>query len=322
MRGEFRLSGRRIVVGASVGVALSQDADNADALLRNADMAMYRAKAAGKGGYHVYAPELRAARLQRLELLELLGGAVGRGELLLHYQPLVRLSSGDLDGFEALLRWRGPDGLIGPNEFIGLAEESGLVNAIGEWVLEQACEDLPLLSAAAGHPLTLGVNVSAHQLSDHRFVEQVARLRPLMDRDSALLLEMTESVLIGDDDATLHGVQALHDVGASLAIDDFGTGYSSVSYLRRLPFDVLKIDRSFIASMTVDRRALTLVEAIVSMSSALNLTVVAEGIERVEQADLVRTMGCAIGQGYLFSRPLQLDDAVRYARQGAMAHQR
>jgi len=316
---EFRLSGRRIMVGASVGVALSRDADDADAMLRNADMAMYRAKAAGKGGHHVFEPELAAARLQRLELLEQLSGAVGRGEMVLHYQPVVRLGTGDLDGYEALLRWRGPDGLVGPNEFIGLAEESGLIGAIGEWVLEQACADLPQLVAAAGRSLTLGVNVSAHQLSDQHFVEQVARLRPLMDADSALMLEMTESVLIGDDEATLYGVQALHDVGARLAIDDFGTGYSSIGYLRRLPFDVLKVDRSFVSSMTVDHRALTLVEAIVSMSSALNLAVVAEGIEREDQADRLRALGCTSGQGYLFARPMPLGDAVRYARRGAMA---
>jgi len=312
LRGEITIMGHGVVVGASIGVAVADPADDAAGLLRNADMAMYRAKALGKDRFFVYQPSLREENVRRLELVEALRRGVGN-ELVVHYQPVVDLAAERVDGMEALVRWGRGNRLVPPDEFIGAAEESGLITELGERVLAQVVADAPLLAEAAGRPLTLGVNVSAHQLRDPGLLGHVAAAVAAMGQNS-LVLEMTETVVVANDVETRNMLQTLKSIGVRLAIDDFGVGFSSIGYLRHLPVDIIKIDRSFTAEIDANDRALALVEAIVVMGAALDLRVVAEGIERPGQLARLREVGCAIGQGYLFGRPVPLDEAREVCR--------
>jgi EAL domain-containing protein (putative c-di-GMP-specific phosphodiesterase class I) len=226
-------------------------------------------------------------------------------ELVVHYQPVVDLASGDITGMEALVRWQRGGTLVPPDSFITAAEESGLIVELGERVLAQVVDDGPALVAAAGRPLDLAVNMSAHQLREPRFVDQVRRAVTALG-DSRLVLEMTETVLVQDDAATAETLHQLTSAGARLAIDDFGVGFSSIGYLQHLPVAILKIDRSFTRDVDSVPRARALVDAILVMAAALELDVVAEGIERPEQERVLLDAGCLAGQGYLFSRPQPL----------------
>ena len=302
------VNGHEVVVEASIGVAVATADDDADDLLHNADMAMYRAKTLGKSRFTIYQPELRAENIRRLELIERLRRGLA-DELVVHYQPVVDLASGVVTGLEALVRWERDGRLVSPDAFIAVAEQSGLVVELGERVLQQVVRDAEILTAAAGRALALGVNVSAHQLREPTFREAVASACARLARNT-LVLEMTETVLIGDDEETLTTLAELASSGATLAIDDFGVGFSSVGYLQHMPVDVLKIDRSFTSDIDSDDRAEALVRAMVLMGAALGLRVVAEGIERPEQLDRVRSMGCAAGQGFLFSPPRPLAEMV------------
>ncbi|MGZ4591256.1 MAG: putative bifunctional diguanylate cyclase/phosphodiesterase [Actinomycetes bacterium] len=316
LRREITIAGHDVVVGASIGVAVSTGDDDGAGLLRNADMAMYRAKALGKDQFFVYQPSLREANIKRLELIEALRTGVAH-DLVVHYQPVVDLERGRIDGLEALVRWNRNGVLVPPDAFISAAEESGLIVALGERVLAQIVEDVPLLAAAAGRPLNLGCNMSAMQLNNQSFLEQVARaVTRLEERDCRLVLEMTESIVVADDRDTADALHTLKAVGALLAIDDFGVGFSSIGYLQHLPVDILKIDRSFTRDVDTNDRAAALVEAILVMGQALDLRVVAEGIEREEQATRLRGAGCEVGQGYLYGRPQPLDDVLRMLRSG------
>jgi diguanylate cyclase (GGDEF)-like protein len=314
LREEITILGHDVVVGASLGVALADPDDDAAGLLRNADMAMYRAKALGKDRFFVYQPSLREENVRRLELVEALRRGVGR-ELVVHYQPIIDLPSGRVDGLEALVRWQRPDGLVPPDAFISVAEESGLIVELGERVLEQVVADAPLLQAAAGRPLSLGCNMSAHQLRDPAFPSQVGRAVAALGQNR-LVLEMTETVVVSDDDDTDSALRTLKALGVRLAIDDFGVGFSSIGYLQHLPVDILKIDRSFTKDIDASPRAAALVEAILVMGSALDLRVVAEGIERAAQVAQLQRVGCTVGQGYLFGRPQPLEDVVGLLRAG------
>ena len=314
LRAEIRVMGHEVVVGASIGVSVAGPDDDAAGLLRNADMAMYRAKALGKDRFFVYQPSLREENVRRLELIEALRRGIST-ELVVHYQPIIDLSRNRVCGVEALVRWQRDDGLMGPDSFIPAAEESGLITELGERVLARMVEDAPVLAAAAGRPLSFSCNMSAHQLRDAAFVDQVQRaVRGL--GDNHLVLEMTETVVVADDAETDLALRALRGAGASLAIDDFGVGFSSIGYLQHLPVDTVKIDRSFTRDIDVSPRAAALVEAILVMSAALDLKVVAEGIERPAQAARLRQAGCILGQGYLFARPQALPDLVRMLREG------
>jgi len=308
LRSEIVISGHDVVVGTSIGVALSASEDDAAALLRNADMAMYRAKALGKNRYFVYQPSLREEAIRRLELIEALRRGIA-AELVVHYQPVVDLDTGRIDGMEALVRWQRGDVLVPPDAFIAAAEESGLIVEIGERVLAQVVADAPILVAAAGHPLSLGVNMSAHQLREPAFLDQV-RAAVLALGESQLVLEMTETVVVQEDEESGEALRLLKDAGALLAIDDFGVGFSSIGYLQHLPVGMIKIDRTFTRDIDSDSRAAALVEAILLMGSALDLLVVAEGIERRTQLARLRGSGCTIGQGFLFGRPQPLADTV------------
>ncbi len=298
-------------VQASIGIAEALPGSaSSEELLRNADVAMYWAKDRGKGTVAVYEVALHDEALSRLALRGDLQRAIREGELVLHYQPLVDLESGQVAGFEALVRWEHPElGLLPPGDFIPVAEQSGLIVPMGGWVLGEACRAAAAMQAGGAGP-RMSVNVAAQQLNRKAFVAEVvdalagSGLRP--DR---LVLEITESVLLDDVDTTVASLKELRKIGVRVAIDDFGTGYSSLSYLSELPVDVLKIDKSFVDRLAGSGQDDSLVEAIVAMGRSLRLATVAEGVELPEQAALLRTTGCALGQGYLWSRPVPLEAA-------------
>ncbi|MEJ5868156.1 EAL domain-containing protein [Pseudokineococcus sp. 5B2Z-1] len=301
----LRSLGIELGVGASVGVALAVDGEgDAHALLGEADLAMYRAKAEGGGAVVVFHPGMHAERTDRLALEADLARAVDREELVLHYQPVVDLRDGRVLGAEALVRWQHPvRGLLGPDVFVPVAEATGDIAAVGRWVLREACRAAARWRATAPSA-TVAVNVSPRQVSDPGFVALVrdalrdARLPP-----EALVLEITESMLLPGEAPVLQRLEELAHADVSVAVDDFGTGYSSLSSLRRLPVDELKVDRSFVRDMG-DREGLAVVRAVLDLARALGLRCVAEGVEHAEEAALLAGLGCERAQGYHFSRPL------------------
>jgi diguanylate cyclase (GGDEF)-like protein/PAS domain S-box-containing protein len=299
----LRVGGREIALHTSVGVAVGvvEDARTAEELIRDADAAMYTAKREGKGGYRLFEPAMHADVLARLELRSDLERAIDASELELHYQPVVRLDDGSIVGFEALLRWRHPErGMVSPVEFIPTAEETGLIVPIGRWVLHEAARHARRLEQAAAAPLRINVNLSAKQLQHPGIVEDVRAALDASGLDPAqLVLELTESVLLEDGEVAVERLHALKALGVRLALDDFGTGFSSLSYLSRLPVDILKLDRSFLRD-----GAPALTAGIVGLGAALQLAVVAEGIETEDQWYALQALGCDYGQGFLFARPL------------------
>ncbi len=304
---------RELVVTTSVGVSIyPDDSQDGSTLIKNADIAMYRAKEEGRNSFQLYQPAMNTRSLERLALETALHGALKRNELLLHFQPLVRADNGDLAAVEALLRWQHPDlGLIAPADFIPLAEETGLIVSIGEWVLRQACSHHRLWREAGRAPMRMMVNISVRQFRQEGFVDMVARMLAETDMPASMLtLELTESMLMDDVDSSLVRMQQLHALGVSLALDDFGTGYSSLAYLKGFPIDELKIDRLFVRGIDRSTRDAALVAAIVALGHSLGLRVVAEGVETQAHLDVVRQSGCDLAQGYHFSRPLAWADLV------------
>jgi diguanylate cyclase (GGDEF)-like protein/PAS domain S-box-containing protein len=300
----FQVAGRDMSITASLGVAFD-DPDVAEHLLRNADLAMSRAKDAGGGRVEVFAAHMHADVIRRLELAADLRAAISKGGLSIEYQPVVELSTARVASVEALVRWSRGDEQIAPAEFLGIAEESGLIVPLGAWVLAEACRQAAQWRAA-GWPVGLSVNFSLRQVSAAGFSESV--LVALDDSGlprSALTLEVTERVLIEIDGAVMDGLAMLRHLGVRLAIDDFGTGYASLAYLRQLPVDIIKIDPSFVAGLGTDGTLAMLTRTIVQVGHDLGIEIVAEGIERPEQLELLRAMGCGLGQGYLVARPLR-----------------
>ena len=305
----FALDGREVVITASIGIAISNAGrEHAEGLVRNADMAMYRAKSDGRARYVMFDPSMHTDALARLELENDLRHALSHQELRVHYQPIVTMDTGSFTEVEALVRWQHPTrGLVCPGDFIPIAEETGLIIPLGMWVLEEACRQV-----VAWHeqfptkpPLTLSVNLSPRQFQQASLVAEVAEaLRASGLPASRLKLEITEGVIMRDAEATIRTLWELKDLGLQLAIDDFGTGYSSLSYLKRLPLDVLKIDRSFVSGIGQNQEDTAIVHAIMALAKSLNLRVTGEGIETAEQATLLGEWGCDRGQGYLFSKPL------------------
>ncbi|RIL03947.1 MAG: hypothetical protein DCC71_14615 [Proteobacteria bacterium] len=316
----FHLSGHEVVVGGSIGItAWPDDGDDVEALLRNADTAMYHAKEQGRNNYQFYAASMNAVALRRLILEGKLRRALEQGEFELHYQPKVSLRSGRVSGLEALLRWRDPElGLVLPADFIPIAEETGLIDPMGAWALSAVCREIAALRARGVAPPPVAVNLSAHQFRHGRLVEQVRRaLRESALEPTALELEITESVLMQDEQRVVAALETLRGDGVAISIDDFGTGYSSLSYLRRLPVDVLKIDRSFVRDIERCADDAALAASIVTMARALRLRVVAEGVETEGQRRLLEQFGCDEIQGFLIAPALPLAQVEERLRSGA-----
>lgn len=307
----YLIDDRELHIGASAGLvfAVGDDA-TAESLLRDADLAMYRAKDAGGARYEVFDAGLRAAVVRRLATEDALRHALERDELRLHLQPVVDLHRDELAGFEALVRWEHPErGLVAPSEFVDIAEETGLIVGIGGWVLAEATRQLALLQEAAGRPLRMSVNLSARQLRP-ALVDEVAGALSSSGLDArCLTLEVTETLLV-DGPGAVEVLTALRGLGVSIAIDDFGTGWSSLGALQRYPVDVLKLDRSLVAPAASSAPAAALARAVVEMAQALGLDVVAEGIEDDEQLAAMRALGCPHGQGFVFARPMPADEAL------------
>jgi diguanylate cyclase (GGDEF)-like protein/PAS domain S-box-containing protein len=303
----FSIAGRELRVTASLGVATWSGPSDVEDLLRNADTAMYAAKADGKASIRLFEPDMHSRVLERLELTGELRTALDCEQFELDYQPIVELESGELAGVEALVRWRHPSrARLNPNQFIGLAEETGLIVPLGLWVLETACEQLRAWHGVfPGRPLQLSVNVSTRQLRERDFVDSVAGV---LDRTGlapeSLALEITESLLLDERDDVVDQLIGLKALGVRIAVDDFGTGYSPLSQLRNLPIDILKIDRSFIDGIEQDQGKEQLLRGIVNLGDSLLLDVIAEGIEEPEQAERLRGMRLPLVQGFLFHRPL------------------
>ncbi|MDG6109242.1 EAL domain-containing protein [Dactylosporangium aurantiacum] len=319
---QFDIDNTEIHVQASIGIAVTgPDAADADQLLRNADLAMYRAKAAGEGTFARYDPAMHSGLVDRLQLAADLRRALETtGELVLHYQPTIELRSGTVTGFEALVRWRHPTrGEISPADFIPLAESTGLIRPLGQWVLAEASRQCVEWSRPApDRPLTMAVNVSGRQFDQTDLPAIVAGV--LADTGlpaERLCLEMTESVLMNDTEENLAVLLSLKQIGVKLAIDDFGTGYSSLAYLRRFPVDTLKIDRSFVERIGGATPDAALARTIVQLGQSLGMATVAEGIEQYAQFLALRRMGCDVGQGYYFSRPLPAREAGALLRDPA-----
>jgi diguanylate cyclase (GGDEF)-like protein len=306
----FVLSEREVVIAASIGIALDASTrERPEELLRNADVAMYRAKSEGNTNYQIFDQSMHDQALKRLELENDLRQAVEREEFTVYYQPKVFLEIGKVYGFEALVRWEHPRrGLIPPAEFISLAEETGLIAPIGGWVLKEACRQVKewqVQYQINDAPLVMSVNLSPRQFHQPGLVESVAQvLRETGLDPCSLELEITESVMSQNPQVVRDTLQDLKDLGVQIGVDDFGTGYSSLSRLKDLPIDTLKIDRSFVAGLKEDAADEHIVSSILSLASGLGLSVVAEGVETPEQAAQLRTLGCEMAQGYYFSRPL------------------
>jgi diguanylate cyclase (GGDEF)-like protein/PAS domain S-box-containing protein len=324
-RGSFRVENQEIFVGASIGIALGgrDQGTTAQGLLRNADIAMYRAKANGRACFEVFKSSMRETVKGRLKMETELRRALDRGELRLHYQPQVDLRTARIVGLEALVRWEHPErGLVPPGSFIPIAEETGLILPIGRWVLETACRQASVWRADAeiGLDLVMAVNLSPRQFRHPRLVADVGQVLTESGLDaSGLEVEITEGTAMGDADATVKTLEHLKAIGIRLAIDDFGTGYSSLGYLKRFPIDVLKVDRSFVAGLPANRGDAAIVRAVVGLTRALGLKAVAEGVETKDQLDELRGLGCDQGQGYLFGRPTATEVADVMLRRSSAA---
>lgn len=309
LQAPFDADGKEVTVGVSIGIALrSADWRTSGELLRNADLALYCAKSAGKNCYRFFESGMYSAVVGRMDLEADLRRALGAGEFELHYQPTVAVKTGRICGVEALLRWRHPHrGMISPAQFIPLAEETGLIVPLGRWVLEESCRQARQWQAEfpMARPLTMSVNLSVRQLGDPHFLADVERILHETDLPPAsLVLEITESIFLESTADTLETLRRLRGLGVRLALDDFGTGYSSLGYLKQFPMDVLKIDQSFIRSLSTDGWDHDLMVGILELARALRMVTVAEGVEREEQRLVLQRLGCSLAQGYYFSRPV------------------
>jgi diguanylate cyclase (GGDEF)-like protein len=307
----FAVGEREVFLTASIGIAVaSPPAAVPEALLRDADAAMYRAKERGRARAEVFDEAMRDRAVQRLETEHDLHRAIDRGELRLDYQPIIDLALGRIIGVEALLRWEHPSrGRILPDNFIGLAEETGLIVPLGEWALRQACRQLgDWRSYGVAEGISVSVNLSAGQLAQPRLAQALdAAIDEGGIDPSELWLEITESALLEDADAAIATLRSCKDRGISLSIDDFGTGYSSMNYLKRLPIDALKVDRTFVNGLEADIEDRAITEAVVGLAHSLGLGAVAEGVETSAQLNELRMLGCDGAQGFLFSRPVSAD---------------
>ena len=307
----FRFSEHEFVTTVSIGISVfPDDGDNPHVLLSNAQTAMNRAKDHGRDCYRFFTQAMNHLALERLQMENELRGALERSEMRLHYQPIINFDNGIANEIEALIRWDRPGhGLVQPDQFIPLAEDTGLVVPIGEWVIDEACNQIKELRNSGYPAMKVAVNISSQQLISESFVDT---LSAILERSGvppeALELEVTERVLMNETPETIATLERISRLGVHLSIDDFGTGYSSLSYLRRFPFDTLKIDRSFVKDVTFDDEAAGLVDAIIAMARSMDMKVVAEGVETHDQLAFLKDRGCTVGQGYLFSKPKSFEE--------------
>lgn len=315
----FEVLGHSIFLGASIGISLyPEHGVTVDDLVRNADTAMYRAKESGRGNFQYYSQELTAQAFERVLLESSLHRALERGEFLLHYQPQVDLRTGALRGLEALIRWRHTEaGLIPPGSFIPLAEDSGIIVAMGEWILREACETMQrwkTLGLVDGRAL-IGVNLSPKQFDQPDLVNMIGRILQATGLDPAMLeIEITESTVMRSVEQAGRVLHELRELGVKVAIDDFGTGYSSLIHLKRFPLTTLKIDKTFVSDIPQDANDTAITRAVIALARSLQLEVLAEGVETAEQRAFLTDEGCLIGQGYLFSHPLDAPEVERFLR--------
>jgi diguanylate cyclase (GGDEF)-like protein len=314
----YKLEGYEVFITVSIGIAIFPvDGEDIDSILMNADAAMYHAKKQGKNNFQFYRLTMNERAMERLNLENDLRKALERDELLLHYQPKVGIESGKIVGMEALIRWQHPEmGMISPAEFIPLAEETGLIVPIGEWVLQAACAQINAWKAQGLAPIPVSVNISSQQFQHQELLITIGRLLESSGiPPERLMLEITESVIMQNTDSTFDILNTLTAMGLRLLIDDFGTGYSSLSYLKRLPVYAIKIDRSFISDIATNPDDAAIIKAIIAMAQNLKLKVVAEGVETEEQLAFLRDEQCDVMQGYLFSRPLPAEEASKLLAQ-------
>jgi diguanylate cyclase (GGDEF)-like protein/PAS domain S-box-containing protein len=303
----FMLEQQEVYITASIGIAVAPfDGDEVRTLLKHADTAMHYAKSRGGNNYQFYSQSMSVAAVRQLTLENKLRKAIERDELLLHYQPQLDLQTGELIGMEALVRWQNPEmGLVSPADFIPVAEQTGLIVPIGEWVLHTACVQCKAMHNAGFPPFRVSVNLSSRQFREQGLCKNIEEaLRATGLEPNFLELELTESLVMHDVKETIETLRALKEMGIRLAVDDFGTGYSSLSYLKRFPLDILKIDRSFVKDITTDPDSAAIAKAIIAMARSLNLSVTAEGVEEEAQLDFLRRQGCHAMQGFFLSKPL------------------
>ena len=313
----YRIGDTELVITASIGIALYPDnGTDANSLIGNADVAMYLAKENDRNNYQFYSPELNARNLERLQMELRLRHALEEGEFLLYFQPQIDAKSGKIVGAEALIRWLEPElGLIPPGRFIPLAEETGQIQAIGEWVLQQACRHLKKWKQMGLPELPIAINLSARQFKQSSFVDTISQTLGDYKIPAHLLeLELTESMLMKDVPQTTAKLNQLKRMGFRISIDDFGTGFSSLNYLRHFPLDVLKIDQSFVRELFDDGAALAIIESIIALARSLGMRTVAEGVETAEQRSILESRGCDILQGYLISRPLPEPEFLEWVK--------
>jgi diguanylate cyclase (GGDEF)-like protein len=314
------IKGNDIYPSLSIGIAIDTDwYERPEQPLRDADIAMYEAKDRGNASYEVFDAEMHANILNRMQLETDLRGAVDRKEFILYYQPIIDLKVQQLTGFEALVRWNHPTrGLIYPLEFIPLAEENGLINQIGEWILHEACRELKRLQVQYPHqpPLTMSINISGKQFAQQDLVNMLSGFLAETEVDPhSIALEITESMIMENVDAAVETMNVLREMGIQIHIDDFGTGHSSLSYLHRFPINALKIDRSFISKLTADGSNKEIITSIISLANSLKVDVIAEGVEMEHQLSNIRKMECGYCQGFLLARPLAEHDIDAWMQQ-------
>jgi len=319
MRQPYAVDGQELSATASVGIALfPHDGSDAETLVRNADTALYRTKEQGRNSYQFYTGDMNARAFERLVLETQLRRALERGELALHFQPLVSAETGAITAVEALVRWFHPElGRVPPGEFIPLAEETGLILPIGQWVLTEACRQVREWQRFGFAELRLAVNLSGRQFKQRNLVDIIRRVLQATGMPAHLLeLELTESALMEDVGESVSRLQAIHDLGVQFAVDDFGTGYSSLAYLKRFPIRCLKIDRSFVKDVTTDPNDAAIAQAIVALAEMMKISVVAEGVETREQLAMIRRFRCHELQGFLFCGPQAPDEMLELLRSG------
>ena len=323
----FQLQGHEVFISASIGIALGNSTvHQPEHLLRDADTAMYRAKALGKGQYHIFAPAMHDAALQLLHLESNLRKAINQQEFIVHYQPIIDLSDGKIAGFEALVRWQHPQyGMISPQSFIPIAEETGLIIPIDRWVLQQACHQLRLWhqEKLTDYPLFISVNLSARQFAQLDLIDRIDQiLTETQLNPQCLKLEITESAIMDNVNFAAVILQKLRERSIGLSIDDFGTGYSSLSYMHSFPVSSLKIDRSFVQRLDGNPENLGLIPAIISIAKTMGMSAIAEGIETTQQLNQLKTFGCDFGQVYLFSKPVEAQSATELIASVNLSHLR